>query len=61
MTLEAEDIVGMMELQDVKRQLESVMFAAADLSRVHTCSTEQSNMCSIAARQSQLEATVNSE
>jgi len=48
---EAEDVVKML---DVKSQLESVTsIAATDMSR-----PEESNMCSVAAHQPQLEATV---
>jgi len=55
---EAEDIMGMLESLDIKGQLELVTFAAADLNRVPNYSPEESNMCSLAARQSQLEATM---
>ena len=54
-----EDIVGMMDFLDAKGQLETVTFAAADLSRVPNFNPEQTNMGSITARQSQLEANVN--
>jgi len=46
---EVEDIVGIINFLDAKAQLETVTFAAADLSRVPNFNIEQTNMGSITA------------
>jgi len=58
---EAADIICMFDLVDAKLAkglLKSVTFAAVDLTRIPSYSPEQTNMCSITERQSQLEANV---
>ena len=54
-----EDILGVVDFLDTSDKLKTMMFAAVNLSRLPGYGPEDTNVCALAERQTNLRATVD--